>query len=563
MDDFTQITLLVALAAVLGIVARALRQPLIMAYIVCGIIAGPFALNFISSTGSLSLFSHIGISLLLFIVGLGLSPHVIREVGKASVITGVGQIIFTSLFGFLLCLFLGFQFIEALYLSIAITFSSTIIIMKILTDRGDTETLYGKISIGFLIVQDVVAIFILMIISSLHSGGGVQELITNSAINGGLLLASIYLISRYILPKISGSIAKSQENLVAFSVGWCLLCALAFGYFGFSMEIGALLAGVAMAGSLYRFEIMARMRALRDFFLILFFILLGSQMQFGDVSSNLLPIAVISIFILVGNPLIVFFIMTALGHTARNGFMAGLTVAQISEFSIILIALGIRIGHLGEEFLSLITLIGIITISGSVYMILYSDKLYHLLSGFLEKFQKKHHPTYLAHKNKNISIILFGHNRIGYELVENFIKRKSSFLVVDHNPQIVEELAKKNVSYAYGDASDMGFLEDLPIKNSKLIISTIPDYETNAILLTQIRKLNKKAIVFSISHDMKEALELYSLGADYVVMPHFLSGKHLNYLLKRFYGGSLKKQAKKHTRHIIKELKKPHWNKRN
>lgn len=556
-DEFAQLTALISLAALLGIVARGLRQPLIIAYIACGIVAGPAILGIITSTSTLTLFSHIGVSLLLYMVGLGMSPHVIKEVGKVSTITGIGQIIFTSVIGFMICSMLGFGTVESAYMSIAITFSSTIIIMKLLTDRGDAETLYGKISIGFLIVQDLVAVFILMLISSAQSGGGIRELILQSVSQGGILLISMYLLSRYFLPRIAGSVARSQENLVAFSIGWCLLSAFVFSSFGFSMEIGALLAGIALAGSVYRIEIMARMRALRDFFIIMFFILLGSQMQFGDVAADLLPIIILSLFVLVGNPLIVFFIMTALGHTSKNGFMAGLTVAQISEFSIILITLGMRMGHLEERFLSVITLVGIITIVGSVYLIRYSDRIYPMLAPLLERFQRKRAKSLEKHGGKDARIILIGHNRIGSEIIDRLKEKGSRFLVVDYNPQTIDELNKIGVDCVYGDVTDIGFLEQLPIDKARLVISTIPDFETNELLITHIRKVNERGVVFLTSHNIKEALELYSFGADYVVMPHFLSGVHLNNLLSRFYGGKLKRKAQKHVKHLKKRLESP------
>jgi Kef-type K+ transport system membrane component KefB/Trk K+ transport system NAD-binding subunit len=556
-EDFAQITALITLAALLGVVARGLKQPLIIAYIACGIIAGPAVLGFIHGTDTLTLFSHIGVSLLLYMVGLGMSPHVIKEVGKVSTITGIGQIIFTSIFGFILCTMLGFGVVESAYVSIAITFSSTIIIMKLLTDRGDSETLYGKISIGFLIIQDLVAVFILMLISSAQTGGGIRELIIQSITHGGILLITMYLLSRYFLPKIAGSVARSQENLVAFSIGWCLISAFIFSSFGFSMEIGALLAGVALAGSIYRVEIMARMRALRDFFLIMFFILLGSQIQLGDVTADIIPIIILSIFVLVGNPLIVFFIMTALGHTSRNGFMAGLTVAQISEFSIILVTLGMRMGHLQERFISMITLIGIVTIIGSVYMIRYSDKIYPLLAPMLEKFQKTDRKQHRKYADKDIRIILIGHNRIGSEIIDRLNEKKSRFLVVDYNPQTIDQLRERGVDCIYGDVTDIGFLEEIPIDRAKLIISTIPDFETNELLISQIRKINKQGVVFLTSYDFKEALKLYSCGADYVVIPHFLSGVHLNNLLSRFHKGKLIRKAEGHVKHLEKKLQKP------
>ncbi|MFA5049381.1 MAG: cation:proton antiporter [Candidatus Micrarchaeia archaeon] len=553
MDPLLEIASLAVIATIIAIIARMLKQPLIIAYILCGILAGPYVLNLIQSKETLDLFSHIGIALLLFIVGLGLSPKVIREVGKVSTITGVGQVIFTSVFGFLICQGLGFGFMESVYLSIALTFSSTIIIMKILTDKGDTETLYGKIAIGFLIVQDLIAVFILLFLSSMQGGTATETSFIETIILGILLLLFVFFAGYFAIPKITKIIASSQETLLLFSVGWCLALASLFQYFSFSMEIGALLAGVSLSISPYRFEISSKMRSLRDFFIIIFFILLGSQMAFSDVSDKIIPIIILSIFILVGNPLIVIFLMGQLGYTKRTSFLAGLTVAQISEFSIILIALGIKLGHLSFQILSIITFVGLITIAGSTYMILYSNRIYPCISNYLTTFEKKGKKVdeHKYQKYKDYEIILFGYNRIGYDLAKSFKKIKKRFVVIDYNPDTIISLSKENMDCIYGDAGDSEFLSELDLKNAKMVFSTIPDFDTNMVLLNRIRKENKHSIVFLISHQIEQAIELYSAGATYVVLPHFLGGHHASTLIEHY-----KFDAAKFMKEREKQIKK-------
>ena len=305
MELLLEFGLVIIITTIISGLVALLRQPLIIGYILSGIIIGPSVLGILQSTGSIDIFSHMGIAFLLFIVGLNLSPKVIKEVGKVSAITGIGQVIFTSIIGFAICIALGFIAIEALYIAIAITFSSTIIIMKILIDREDVNTLYGKIAIGFLIVQDLIAMIFLMIISAIPHGTGVMDIITGTLLRGLGLLTVLFIVSIYFLPNITKQIAKSQEYLFLFSISWCLAIASIFHIMGFSMEVGALIAGITLALSPYRFEISARMRPLRDFFLILFFIVLGSQMTFANLGSHTLTIIILSIFILIGNPLII------------------------------------------------------------------------------------------------------------------------------------------------------------------------------------------------------------------------------------------------------------------
>ena len=509
MEVFLEISIIIALTVLIAGVMKLLKQPLIIGYILTGIIISPFFLNVIKSVDTITIFSQIGIAFLLFIVGMNLNPKVIKEVGKVSLITGLGQIVFTSLIGFLICIIFGFSIIVSLYIAIALTFSSTIIIMKLLSDKGDIEKLYGKISIGFLLVQDFCAIILLLFISSFSNNLSVSwsTILLLLPITGGIILASIY-----VLPKLSGFFAKSQEFLFLFSIGWGLGLAALFYYLGFSMEIGALIAGISLSISPYHYEISSKMKPLRDFFIILFFILLGSQMVFGNIGSLIIPAIVFSLFILIGNPLIVIVLMGILGYRKKTSFQAGLTVAQISEFSLILIALGVKVGHLTNEILSLVTIVGLITITGSTYMISYSDKIYPHISKYLSIFEKKKIKRKWQVQDKNFELILFGYNRIGSDILQSFKKLKKKFLVVDYNPETISSLSRQKINCKYGDADDEEFLNEMDWKHAKMVVSTIPDFDTNMLIIDRVLESNKKAIIIVVSYNTKEADLLYSDG---------------------------------------------------
>ena len=536
MELFLELGIIIGVATLLTGIMRLLKQPLIIGYIFTGILTGPYFFGIIRETEMLSVFSRIGISLLLFIVGLSLSPKVIKEVGKVSAVTGVGQVIFTSLIGFTIGRLLGFPTIVSVYVAVALTFSSTIIIMKLLSDKGDTDALYGRISIGFLIVQDIIAMFILMIIPSIPAGFIFTSFIFGIVLRGFGLLALLFFVGIYILPRVVKAIAKSQEFLLLFSVSWCFALAGIFHYLNFSMEMGALLAGITLALSPYRYEISSKMKPLRDFFIVLFFVFLGTQMDFTSISLYIAPILIFSAFILVGNPLIVMTLMGALGYTKRNSFLAGLTVAQISEFSLILIALGVSVGHLTNEILSFVTAIGLITIAGSTYLIYYSSRIYPHLSKYLGLFERKGEKVdeHKYHGQGQYDIILFGYDHIGYDLLESFKKIKKKFLVVDYDPETIIGLAKEGVDCRYGDASDYELLNELGLSKAKMVISTMPDFDTNHLLIKKVRDSNKKAIIIVISHQIDEAIELYGEGATYVIMPHFLGGRLASTLIERY-----------------------------
>jgi len=552
MEVFIELSIIVGITVLIAGIMRLLKQPLVIGYIIAGIIVSPYFLNIVQSTETIKVFSQIGVALLLFIVGLSLSPKVIKEVGKISLITGIGQIVFTSIFGFLISRLLGFSVIISLYIAIALTFSSTIIIMKLLSDKKDLEKLYGKISIGFLLVQDIFVIILLMVISSFSGNLSIDNLSFVNILSGILLIGGFILISVYVLPNLSKFFAKSQEFLFLFSIGWGLGLAALFHYMGLSMEIGALIAGIALSMSPFNYEISSKMRPLRDFFIILFFILLGSQMVFGNINELIIPAIIFSLFILIGNPLIVMILMGLLGYKKKTGFQAGFTVAQISEFSLILIALGVSVGHLTNEILSLVTIIGIITISGSTYLILYSDKIYPYLSKYLSIFERKK----VKEKKESIKkydAILFGYNRIGYDILQSFKKSKNKFLVVDYNPETIHELSEKKIECRYGDVDDDEFLNELNLTKIKMFVSTIPEFETNLLLIHKIRQTNKKAIIMVISHNIEEGNILYDKGATYVIMPHFLGGTHASMMIHK-YGLNLNKFLEEKKKHI-KQLK--------
>jgi Kef-type K+ transport system membrane component KefB len=495
--------------------------------------------------------SHFGIVFLLFIAGLSLNPRVLKSVGKVSLITGVGQVLFTTFIGFFIAKLLGFSDIAALYIAIALTFSSTIIIVKLLSDKGDPQVLYGRISVGFLIVQDVIAVLILMLISSSTGGFDFMSLSAESILIGLGLLLSIALFGIFGLPRITEIVAKSQELLLLVSIGWLMFLSVVFGYLGFSIEIGALLAGIMLSTSPYHYEIKLKMNILRDFFILFFFVLLGSQMVFINITESLLPIAAFSIFILMGNPLIVMLLMGMMRYTKRNSFLAGLTVAQISEFSLILVALGVRVGHISNEVLSVVTATGLVTILGSTYMIMNANRVYPHISRYLSVFERrgKKVDEHIYHRGSRYDIILFGYAEVGVSMMKSIKNLGRKFLIIDYDPDKITKLAKEGYECRYGDANDTEMLNELDFSKTGMVISTIPDAETNLLLTKKIRKMSKDAIIIIVSHHSGEALKLYESGATYVIMPYFLGGDQASTLIQK-HGLDISEFLKERAKHL-------------
>ncbi|MBU2567014.1 cation:proton antiporter [Patescibacteria group bacterium] len=548
MEIFIQISLILGLATVIAVIMQKLRLPLILGHILTGILVGPAFLNLIKSAETLEIFSHLGVTALLFIVGLSLSPRVIREVGKVSLITGIGQIVFTSLIGFFISRLLGYTIETSIFIAIALTFSSTIIVLKLLSDRHDLGKLYGKIAIGFLLVQDVAATIILIFVSSISEGMSPTDTFITITSKTVIIFVLLAFMSMYILPWLTKMFAKSQEFLFLFAIGWGVGMAAVFHLIGLSIEIGALAAGATLAASPYHYEISSKMKMLRDFFIIMFFVLLGSQLTVGNINSLMSQSLFFSAFVLIGNPLIVMILMGLLGYTKKTSFYAGLTVAQISEFSFILILLAYNSNLVTHEVVSLITIIGIITITGSTLMIIYADHIYKLLEPILGIFELKN-PIKEKSQKPNYDAILFGCHRVGTDFLSTLKKLKRKFLVVDFDPSVINDLKSKRIPNRYGDAHDNEFLEEINIDKANTVIVTLPDFDTNLLILNKIRKTNPNSTVINIAHTVDQANLLYQLGSSYVILPHFLGGNYAAMLLEK-NGENNKKIAQERKRHI-------------
>lgn len=531
-EIFTEISLLLVLAAAVAMIMRALKQPLIIGHILIGLLVGPSVLGIVKSAESIELLGNFGIALLLFIVGLGLNPKVIKEVGKVSLLTGLGQVIFTSSIGFWLTTMLGYNAMTAFYISVALTFSSTIIILKLLTDKKEQNKLYGKIAIGFLLVQDIVATFALVVASASGQGElSYSNILTLAGKGLGLALAT-FLVSTLVISKLSTFLAKSQELLFLFAIAWGFGVGTLFFELGFSLEVGALLAGVALASMPYAQEIGSRLRPLRDFFIVVFFIALGAKLNIDNLGGIVWQAIGLSAFVLIGNPIIVMAIMGILGYTRKTGFNAGLAVAQISEFSLIFMLLGQKNGHIDAAAVTLVTLVGVITIALSSYMIIYSDSLYKRLEKLLRVFERKNTRSEIESR-KHHEAVLFGYRHGGSEFVRVFKSITKRYIVVDYDPEAIERMEHHDIPYLYGDATDLELLEEVDLSHAKLVVSNLTDHPTNSFLLSHLEQVNPHAVVICHADTIQEAAELYGLGASYVMMPHYIGTEKITSFIKK------------------------------
>ncbi|MEX2515381.1 MAG: cation:proton antiporter family protein, partial [Gammaproteobacteria bacterium] len=479
---FYQIAALLILSAAVGAVGTLFRQPLVVSFILVGILAGPSVFGLVQSSEPVELLAELGIALLLFMVGLKLDLKMIRTMGLVSLTTGLGQVLFTAIVGFFICLALGLNTLTSIYVAVALTFSSTIIIVKLLSDKREIDSLHGRIALGFLIVQDLVVVLAMVVLSAFGVGvAGEHPLLDILRIVGFgiLLILGTGLFIRYLADRLMQLVAKSPELLVTFAIAWAALFAAMADFMGFSMELGGLLAGVSLASTQYKDAISTRLGSLRDFLLLFFFIALGSQLDMSIVGSQIGPALLLSLFVLVGNPLIVLIIMGSMGYRKRTGFLAGLTVAQISEFSLIFVAMGYTLGHVNEAAVGLVTLVGLVTIAMSTYMILYSHNLYSWVERWLWVFERKLPQRELEDDNSDAigadyDVVVFGLGRYGSVIYRRLTDAGKNVLGIDFDPDNVRKWQRQGHTAIYGDMSDPEFLASLPLTNVQWVISATP-----------------------------------------------------------------------------------------
>lgn len=532
--EFYEIAVLVLLAAGLGFVGLILRQPLIVAFIAVGVLAGPDALGLVSSTSFIETLSQISIAVLLFLVGLKLDVALVRNLGKVAVATGLGQVGFTALFGFLICLGLGIDVVTALYIAVALTFSSTIIIVKLLSDKQEIGALHGKIALGFLIVQDIFVVLAMVALSAVGvgaagEGGGAADIAI--LIGGGVgMLAFVAAFIRWVATPLLARIARSPELMVVFAVGWAAGLAAIGDAVGFGKELGGLLAGVSLASTEYREAIGSRLAALRDFLLLFFFIQLGTSLDLSTLGAQIWPAVALSVFVLVGNPLIVMAIMGFMGYRKRTGFLAGLTVAQISEFSLIFMAMGITIGHVGDEAMGLVTLVGLVTIALSVYMITWSHKLYALCEPWLGVFERRNPFRETAEDDGSAArahdFVIFGLGRYGCRIGAKLKAKGFRVLGVDFDPEAARTWRAMGMEAHFGDATDPEFTAHLPLHGVKAVISAVSreqgaltEADPQLALVHGLRSAGFQGKIVLSAGSGAAADRLRAQGADVVLMP--------------------------------------------
>lgn len=558
-EVFLQFGVVLGLGTVLGYLAHLAKLPLIVAYLFVGVLVSLFGGFDLAHSETFTVFSEIGIAFVLFFIGMEMDVKELKSLGKPILIGALGQIFISMALGFLIAVGLGFPQTESILLGIGLAFSSTIVVVKLLLEKKELNSLYGKLSIGILLLEDLVAIILLMgmTVSSSALNVGVQSAMPFVALffKGLLLLFLTFGLSKYVLRRVFQAVAASTELLFLTALAWCFAFVSLTILLGFSVVIGAFLAGVALASSPFYYEIQGKVKPLRDFFVMTFFVYLGSQVKFGEVVGVLPLIGALVAYALIVKPVIYMALLGMFGFRKHTIYQTAINLSQISEFSLIVMVVGLKLGLVSSAGVTALALATVVSILLSSVLISNGRRLYGKVGKLVEMFV---HDKYVhlieakeGHTDLEGHVVVIGAHRMGGEVIRYLKRNTIPFVVLDFNPRVVKNLVNEKIHALYGDVGDPEVLEFLNLEKASLVVSTAPDFDDNSILLTEKRKRKLGAFVVTRAATIADAKRLYDEGADYVVLPELVSGEKITTILKEhwpnlsFFDGRPEKELNK------------------
>lgn len=542
-------------ATVLAYFARLARQPPLLAYIVAGIIIGPIGLRLVKHPNSIDTLAQLGIAFLLFIVGLEIDVRKIVRTAKLSAPVALVQVIGCMALGWLAALALGFHGLPALYIAAVVPLTSTMIMIKLLSDRSELSTSHGQMTLGVSLWQDLAAIVLLSLQPQVGEGVPVHALAL-SAVKGLGLVAAVVLASRYVLPLAFRWVATSPEVMVLTALSWCFVTSYAAVQLGFSSAMGALIAGVSISAFPYALDVVSKIRGLRDFFVTLFFVSLG-MLLVKPTGQMLVGAAVVSAVVVFSRFVTVWPAMRLLGHSSRAGLLCSVYLAPLSEFGLVLALIGASapLNHVNRDFVSLVVVVLIITSTLAAYLIQYSHKLAAWMIPHASRSEgDPEASTVLVRDGTPAPVMLIGCWRVGSSLVHELRQATIDFTVVDFSPRTNARLNKLGVNTIYGDISHLDTLEHAGVSHAKILICSITDDflrgTDNRKLLHHLRRLNPSARIIVTSDSIEDAKELYRDGADYVLVPRLLIARHLMNVIAEIGADMLPERRANEVEHL-------------
>ncbi len=542
-SGFYDVGIAVAAATVLAVIFNMLKQPTILGYIVAGLLIGP-VFGIVKDTTALGNFSEFGIALLLFIIGIELDIKRIRQLGLSPMLVGFFQVVTTTVISYFIATAIGFSSLQAVYVGLIVTFSSTLVVIKLLSDKNELDSLHGELVLGVLIVQDILAVFAMALLGTISNFTPLAFMIV---IGKGIFLILSAIVAAYVLNKVMKYAVTSKELLFIFALSVCMLFAAWAAFLNYSLAIGAFVAGIILGNTQYNYEVAGKVKPLRDFFLTLFFVSLGMQLTLSTSHGLLTKTLAALLMVVVAKPIITFIITKAFRFGNRTAVLSSLQLGQVSEFSLIIVASGVALGHISNEFFSITALLTMITFALTAYVIKFDNAIYGAISPFVRVFErmstKEKHLSNISKKPRGHTII-FGVYKMGSKVIKLLRQKKENILVVDYNPEKIRSLIKEGVSCICSDMGNWDIDEMLEYKHAHAVISTIRDKDNNIALIGRIRATGAKVPIIVAAFSEEEASQLYKKGATYVVLPDQMAGEHIVYDLVHKKAHQLRKFAR-------------------
>jgi len=534
-DVFAEIAVILLVSALAGLVAVRLHQPLVVAFVAVGVVVGPSFLGVVQPGSELELFAELGVALLLFVVGLKLDLHVVRDLGPVALVVGAVQVAVVAVAGAGLALAVGMEVEAALYVGIGLALSSTVIVVKLLSDRHEIDDLHGRLAVGILIVQDLFAVVAMIAVASAgeEESGSLAAALASAVLGGAALLVVLAALMRWVLTPLLHALARNADLLLLFAIAWAVGVAAASEAVGMGPEVGAFLAGFSLASTPYREAIGSRLVTVRDFLLLFFFIDLGSRLEPGEAVDQLAVALLLSAFVLVVKPLVIVAVLGALRYRSRVALETGLSLAQISEFSLILAALGLRYGHIDEETTTLMIVVALVTITASSYLLLNSEAIARRVAPALQLLEREPPVHAPPEHEAPPDVVVVGLGRYGEGIVSGLLERDVDVLGVDFDPVALSRWAQAGVAVLYGDAEDPELPHLLPLPESGWIVSSIRRTDANLALLHALAKRGYAGRVAVAAHRQADAERLLAAGADRVLLPYASAAREVVELVAR------------------------------
>lgn len=521
MDLFSAQDLFLVLAAALigGVAAKLLRFQPLVGYILGGIIFGSFLRQ---KAAGVANFAEIGTILLLFSIGVELSFQRLSRVFKVAVSGAILQMVFVTVFSFLILSGLGFGGLPAFILAMGFSLSSTAVVVKILSDRGETDTLHGELMIGWLLVQDLAVIPIMVILPTLAAGGAIFGPITLSLLKAAVVVVATVILGKLVAPFLIHRVAatNSRELLVVSAVTLALGTAFGASFFGISPALGAFLAGVVISETQENHAVFAETRPLRDLFLALFFVTLGFLTVPGVILGNLPLILGLTIVVLLVKTITIFLLLLSLGYKGKTLIAASLGLAQVGEFAFVIFLASRGLNLLSPETTTIAIAVTLLSLLIAPFSFRWILPLWRKLK-VIKVFSGSMVSTKESALDLNGHIIICGYGRVGKWIGHALSAIDVSFVVIDYNQKVIKEVAAMGIPAIYGDPSEPEVLEQANLKSAKSVVIAIPDRVTHEELVAYVQSTAPKVKIISRVHFDEDVEKMKSLKVDSIVQPEF------------------------------------------